>query len=141
MNFFRSYFFKNEPLICCPFLSSKLDSPIIKTLHRHSLNVKKICSPMFWFQENLILMKEMFNWVWIFFPIVIYIRTIVPTVGQNNYGNKVLTSNHFILHWDNLKTKTSILSYNNLLEQQCTAVWEGNKYNVNQKHTCISGVG
>ena len=32
MNFLRSYFFKNEPLISCPFLSSKLDSPVIKTL-------------------------------------------------------------------------------------------------------------
>ena len=41
MDFLRSYFFKNEPLISCPFLSSKLDSPEIKTLERHSLNVKK----------------------------------------------------------------------------------------------------
>ena len=32
MDFLRSYFFKNEPLISCPFLSSKLDSPVIKTL-------------------------------------------------------------------------------------------------------------
>ena len=29
-----SYFW-NEPLISCPFLSSKLDSPVIKTLERH----------------------------------------------------------------------------------------------------------
>ena len=36
MNFLRSHFFKNEPLISCPFLSSKLDSPLIKTLERHS---------------------------------------------------------------------------------------------------------
>ena len=33
---------KNEPLISCPFLSSKLDSPVIKTLKRHSLNVKNV---------------------------------------------------------------------------------------------------
>ena len=44
MDFFRSYFFKNEPLFSCPFLSSKLDSPIIKTLERHSLNLKKFLS-------------------------------------------------------------------------------------------------
>ena len=42
MDFLRSYFFKNEPLITCPFLSSKLDSPGIKILERHSLNVKKV---------------------------------------------------------------------------------------------------
>ena len=39
--FLRSYFFKNEFLIKCPFLSSKLDSSIIKTLERHSLRAKK----------------------------------------------------------------------------------------------------
>ena len=44
MDFFRSYLFKNEPLISYPFLSSKLDSPVIKTLERHSLNVKKCLS-------------------------------------------------------------------------------------------------
>ena len=44
MDFLRSYFFKNKPLISCPFLSSKLDYPIIKTLERHSLNVKKCLS-------------------------------------------------------------------------------------------------
>ena len=44
MNFLRSYFFKNEPLISWTFLSSKLDSPEIKTLERHSLNVKKCLS-------------------------------------------------------------------------------------------------
>ena len=43
-----SYFFKNEPLISCPFLLSKLDSPVIKTLEGHSLNVKKSVPPMFW---------------------------------------------------------------------------------------------
>ena len=41
MDLLRSYFFKNESLISCPFLSSKLDSPVIKTLERHSLYVKK----------------------------------------------------------------------------------------------------
>ena len=41
MDFLRSYFFKNEPLISCPFLSPKLDFPVIKTLERQSLNVKK----------------------------------------------------------------------------------------------------
>jgi hypothetical protein len=58
MDFLKSYFFKNKPLISCPFLSSKLDSPLIKTLERHSLNVKKV----FWLQDNLILRKEMDNW-------------------------------------------------------------------------------
>ena len=33
---------------------------LIKTLERHSLNVKSV-SPMFWLQENLILIKEMLN--------------------------------------------------------------------------------
>ena len=41
MDFLRNYFFKNEPLISCSFISSKLDSTVIKTLERHSLNVKK----------------------------------------------------------------------------------------------------
>ena len=35
MDFLGSHFFKNEPLISCPFLLSKLDSPVIKTLERH----------------------------------------------------------------------------------------------------------
>ena len=34
MDFLKSYFFKNEPLISWAFLSSKLDSPVIKTLER-----------------------------------------------------------------------------------------------------------
>ena len=42
--FFKKLFFLNEPLISCPFLSSKLDSPVIKILERHSLNVKKCLS-------------------------------------------------------------------------------------------------
>ena len=65
MDFVRSYFFKNEPLISCPFLSSKLDSPVIKTLERLSLNVKKCLSNVLITgeleMENLILMKEMGN--------------------------------------------------------------------------------
>ena len=43
MDFLRS-FFLNEALISSAFLSSKLDSPVIKTLERHSLNVKKCLS-------------------------------------------------------------------------------------------------
>ena len=41
MDFLRSYFFRNEPgtsdqlYISWPFLSSKIYSPIIKTLERH----------------------------------------------------------------------------------------------------------
>ena len=42
MDFLRTYFFKNEPLISCSFLSSKLDSPVIKTLEGHLLNVKSV---------------------------------------------------------------------------------------------------
>ena len=65
MDFLRSYFIRNEPLISWrflwPFISLKLDSPLIKTLERHSLDVKCV-SPMFWLLENLILMKEMFKW-------------------------------------------------------------------------------
>ena len=41
MDFLRRCFFKNEPLIGWAFLSSKLDFPVIKTLERNSLNVKK----------------------------------------------------------------------------------------------------
>ena len=41
MDFLIIYFFKNEFLIKCLFLSSKLDSSIIKTLERHSLRAKK----------------------------------------------------------------------------------------------------
>ena len=52
MDFLRNYFFKNEALISWAFISSKLDFPVIKTLERHSLNVKKNISLMFWLQEN-----------------------------------------------------------------------------------------
>ena len=41
MDFLRRYFLKNEPLISCPFLSSKLDSPVIKTLERHFFTLCK----------------------------------------------------------------------------------------------------
>ena len=35
MDFERSYLFRNATLISCPLFSSKLDSPVIKTLERH----------------------------------------------------------------------------------------------------------
>ena len=61
MDFLRSYSFKDEPLIIWPFLSSKLDSPVIKTFKRHFF------TPMFWlctgesnFDERI--GQEMFNW-------------------------------------------------------------------------------
>ena len=41
MDILRKYFFKNEPLISCPFLSSKLDSSEIKPFERHPFKVKK----------------------------------------------------------------------------------------------------
>ena len=44
MDFLRRYFFKNEPLISCPFLSSKLDSPVIKTLERHFFTLSECLS-------------------------------------------------------------------------------------------------
>ena len=44
MDFLGNYFFKNEPLISWPFRSSELDSSVIKTLERDSLNVKKFLS-------------------------------------------------------------------------------------------------
>ena len=58
----RRCFFKNEFLISCPFLSTKLDSPVIKTLERHFFSHWVCVSPMLWFHENLIWMKEMGNW-------------------------------------------------------------------------------
>ena len=39
--FVRSHFNMYAPLFSCPLLSSKLDSLVIKTLKRNSLNVKK----------------------------------------------------------------------------------------------------
>ena len=42
MDFLRSNFFKNEPLISWPFLSSKLDSPVIKTLERHFSYIERV---------------------------------------------------------------------------------------------------
>ena len=44
MDFLRSYFFKNEPLLSSTFLSSKLDSPVIKALERQPLDVTKCLS-------------------------------------------------------------------------------------------------
>ena len=61
MDFVASYFVLNKSLGSYPFLSSKLDFPVIKTLVRHSLNIKRV-SPMFWSHKNLILMKEVGNW-------------------------------------------------------------------------------
>ena len=49
MDFLRSYFFKNEPLISWTFLSSKLDSPVIKNQNiGETLTQCKKVSPMFW---------------------------------------------------------------------------------------------
>ena len=64
MDFLGSYFFKDEPLISCSFLSSKLDSHVIKTLERHSFNVKNCLSYVLIngesnFDESNV--KEMFN--------------------------------------------------------------------------------
>ena len=44
MDFVRSNFFTNETLGSWTLVSSKLDSPVIKTLEKHSLNVKKCVS-------------------------------------------------------------------------------------------------
>ena len=55
MDFLRSYFFKNGPLISWAFLSSKLDSFVIKTLEKHSLNVKK------WLLKKSILYSSLSN--------------------------------------------------------------------------------
>ena len=44
MDFVRSYFFTNETLGSWTLFSSRLDSLAIKTLERHSLNVKKCVS-------------------------------------------------------------------------------------------------
>ena len=44
MDFVRSYLFTNETLGSWTLFSSKLDSPLIKTLETHSLNVKKCLS-------------------------------------------------------------------------------------------------
>ena len=65
MDFLRSYLFKNEPLISCSFLLSKLDSPVIKTLERHSLNVKKCLSNVLITGESNFDERngqEIFNW-------------------------------------------------------------------------------
>ena len=44
MDFLRSSFFKNEPLISGAFISSKLDSPVIKTLERHFFTLSECLS-------------------------------------------------------------------------------------------------
>ena len=44
MDFLRSHFFKNEPLISCTFLSSKLVSPVIETLERHFFTLSECLS-------------------------------------------------------------------------------------------------
>ena len=44
MDLVRSYFFTNETLGSWTVFSSKLDSPVIKTLETHALNVKKCIS-------------------------------------------------------------------------------------------------
>ena len=41
MDFLRSYFFKNEPLISCTFLSSKLDSPVNQNIGEALTQTKK----------------------------------------------------------------------------------------------------
>ena len=38
MNFVKNYFFTNAALTSCPFLLSKIDFPVIKTLVKHSLH-------------------------------------------------------------------------------------------------------
>ena len=55
---FKKVFFKNEPLISCPFLSSKLDSPVI----RETFFTLSGCLSNVLIKENLIWMKEMGNW-------------------------------------------------------------------------------
>ena len=62
MDFVRSYFFPNATLTSCPFLSSKLDFPVIKTLERHFFYIEWVSLQCFGLQEDLILMKEMGNW-------------------------------------------------------------------------------
>ena len=42
MDFVRSYFITNETLGSCPFLSPKLDSPVIKTLKRHFFTLSEL---------------------------------------------------------------------------------------------------
>ena len=43
MDFVRCYFITNETLLgSCPFLSSKLDSPVIKTLKRHFFTLSEL---------------------------------------------------------------------------------------------------
>ena len=77
MDFLRSYFFKNEPLISWTFLSSKLDSPGIKILERHFFTLSECLSNVLipgesnFDEEKYIIIsynfderngQEMFNW-------------------------------------------------------------------------------
>ena len=55
----------NEPLISCPFLSSKLDSPVIKTLERH----------YFYIDENQ-------------FPVNIFLIVDVLSTGESNFDER-----------------------------------------------------
>jgi hypothetical protein len=52
MDFLRRYFFANEPLISCPFISSKLDSPVIKTLERHFFTLSECLSNILITEES-----------------------------------------------------------------------------------------
>ena len=70
------------PLFSCLFLSSKLDSPVIKTLRNWSFLVWESASPIFWLQANLIWMKEAGNWT--------EVHTYWNYLLQNQYF-----SNHF----------------------------------------------
>ena len=52
MDFLRSYFFKNETLISFPFLSSKLDTPVIKTLEKHFFTLSECLSNVLITEES-----------------------------------------------------------------------------------------
>ena len=64
--FVRSNLNMYAPLFSFPLLSSKLDSPVIKTLKSGFFLVWIWVIPMFWLQENLILMKEVGNCLFAF---------------------------------------------------------------------------
>ena len=53
MDFLRSNFFKNEPLISLPFLSSKLDPPVIKTLERLFFYIECLSNVLITGESNL----------------------------------------------------------------------------------------
>ena len=65
MNFLKKYFVKNEPLISRTFLSSKLDSPVIKTLERQFFKLREYLSNVLIAGESNFDERngqEMFNW-------------------------------------------------------------------------------